>query len=50
MGSLDTKNDNFQSSNFFCCSLLISVNGETYKSAIVRPIKIRTHHVVRHYY
>ena len=30
-----------------CCSLLISVNGKTYKSAIKRPIKIRTHHVVR---
>ena len=31
----------------FCCSLLISVNGKTYKSAINRPIKIRTHHVVQ---
>ena len=30
-----------------CCSLLISVNGKTYKSAIKSPIKIRTHHVVR---
>ena len=48
MGSL---NDSFQSSNFFFffffCSLLISVNGKTYKSAIKRPVKIRTHHVVR---
>ena len=46
MGSL---NDSFQSSNFCCscCSLLISVNGKTYKSAIKRPIKMRTHHVVR---
>ena len=31
----------------FCCSLLISVNGKTYKSAINRPIKIRKRHVVR---
>ena len=33
----------------FCCycSLLISVNGKTFKSAIKRPIKTRTHHVVR---
>ena len=30
-----------------CCSLSISVNGKTYKSAIKRPIKIRTHHVVQ---
>ena len=30
-----------------CCSLLISVNGKTYKSAIKRRIKMRTHHVVR---
>ena len=30
-----------------CCSLLISVDGKIYKSAIKRPIKIRTHHVVR---
>ena len=41
MGSLK---DSFQSSNFFigtlccCCSLLISVSGKTYKSAINRPI------------
>ena len=44
-----TINDSFQSSNFLllCCSLLISVNGKTYKSAIKRPIKIRTHHDVR---
>ena len=27
--------------------LLVSVNGETYKSTFKRPIKIRTHHVVR---
>ena len=48
MGSL---NDSFQSSNFLllCCSLLISASGKTYKSAIKRPIKIRTHHVVRKY-
>ena len=47
MGSL---NDNFQSSNILLllfCSLLISVSGKIYKSAIKRPIKIRTHHVVR---
>ena len=46
MGSL---NDSIQSSNFLllCCSLLILVNGKTYNSAIKRPIKIRTHHVVR---
>ena len=30
-----------------CCSLLILDNGKTYKSAIKRPIKIQTHHVVR---
>ena len=30
-----------------CCSLLILISGKTYKSAIKRPIKIRTHHVVR---
>ena len=50
MGSL---NDRFQSSVFCCCccccSLLISVNGKTYKSAIKRPIKIRTHHAVRNH-
>ena len=46
MGSL---NDSFQSSNFLllCCSLLFSISGKTNKSAIKRPIKIRTHHVVR---
>ena len=44
MGSL---NDGFQSSNFLLLLFLISVNGKTYKSAIKRPIKIRTHHVVR---
>ena len=46
MGSL---NDSFQSSNFLFlrCSLLIWVSGKTYKSAIKRPIKIQTHHVVR---
>ena len=46
MGSL---NDSFQSLNFFCCccSLLVSVNGKTYNSAIKRPIKIETHHVLR---
>ena len=43
-------NDSFQSSNFLLLLLLfllISVSGKTYKSAIKRPIKIRTHHVVR---
>ena len=47
MGSL---NSSFQSSNFLLLLLLfllISVSGKTYKSAIKRPIKIRTHHVVR---
>ena len=40
----------FSLQTFCCCcrcSLLISVHGKTYKSAIKRPIKIRTHHVVR---
>ena len=48
VGSL---NDSFQSSNFLllCCFLLISVSGKTYKSAIKRLIKIRTHHVKRKY-
>ena len=45
VGSL---NDSFQSSNLLLLlCLLIAVNGKTYKSAIKRPIKIRTHHVVR---
>ena len=46
MGSL---NDSFQSSNFLllCCTLLSSVSGKTYNSAIERPIKIRTHRVVQ---
>ena len=41
-------NDSFQSSIFLllCCSLLISASGKTYKSAIKRRTKIRTHHVV----
>ena len=46
MGSL---NDSFQSSNFLLL-LLFFINfgqGKTYKSAIKKPIKIRTHHVVR---
>ena len=46
MGSL---NDSFQSSNFLLLLLLFFidwVSGKTYKSAIKRPIKIRTHHVV----
>ena len=30
-----------------CCSLLVSVNGKSYKSAIKRRIKIRTLHDVR---
>ena len=49
VGSLNTKMIASQPSNFCCCccTLLISVNGETCKSAIKRPIKIRTHHVVR---
>ena len=44
MGSL---NDSFQSSNFLLLLFFISVSGKTYKSAIKRPIKIRTHRVVR---
>ena len=49
VGSLNTKMIAFSLRAFCCCcsSLLISVNGETYKSAIKKPIKIRTHHVVR---
>ena len=48
MGSLNTKMIAFSLQTFFCscCFLLISVNGETFKSAIKRPIKVRTHHVV----
>ena len=48
-GAVGSLNNSFQSSNFLllCCSLLISVSGKTYKSAIKRPIKIRTHHAVR---
>ena len=42
MGSF---NDSFQSSNFLL--LLLFFIDWTYKSAIKRPIKIRTHHVVR---
>ena len=37
----------FSLRTFCCCSLLISVSGKTYKSAIKRPIKIRTHHVAQ---
>ena len=44
VGSLNTKMIAFSLRTFCCCSLLIS---ETYKSAIKRPIKIRTHHVIR---
>ena len=45
---MGSSHDSFLSSNFLlCCSLLISVDDKTYKSAIKRPIKIRTHHVVR---
>ena len=49
MGSLNTKMIAFSLRTFccFCCSLLISVNGETYKSGVKRLIKIRMHHVVR---
>ena len=49
VGSLNTKMITFSLRTFCCCcsSLLISVSGETYKSATKRPIKIRTHHVVR---
>ena len=49
VGSLNTKIMIAFSLRAFCCccSLLISVNGETHKSAVKRPIKIRTHHVVR---
>ena len=49
MGSLNTKMIAFSLRTFYrCCSLLISVNGESYmhKSAIKRPIKILTHHTV----
>ena len=46
VGTLNTKTIDFSHRTFCCCSLLISVNGETNKSAIKRPIKIRTHHVV----
>ena len=51
--AVDSLNTKLKASSLqtFCCyccySLLISVNGETYKSAIKRPIKIRTHHIVR---
>ena len=49
--AVSSLNDSFQSSDFLLLLLLlfllISVNGKTYKSAIKRPIKIRTHHVVR---
>ena len=38
VGSLNTKMVAFSLRTFCCCSLLISVK---------RPIKIRTHHVVR---
>ena len=47
MGSV---NDSFLSPNFLLAPFVVvvlSVNGITYKSAINRPIKIRTHHVVR---
>ena len=37
----------FSLRTFCCCFLLISITGKTYKSAIKRPIKIRTHHVVQ---
>ena len=47
VGSLNTKMIAFSLRTCCCCSLLISVNGETYKSAIKRAIKIRTYHVVR---
>ena len=45
MGSLNTKMIAFSLRTFSYCSPLISVNGETYKSSIKRPSKIRTHHV-----
>ena len=48
VGSLNTKMIAFSLQTFCCCcSLLISVNSETYKSAIRWLIKIQTHHVVR---
>ena len=49
VGSLNTKMIAFSLRTFCCCccSLLISVNDGTYKSTIKKPIKIRTHHVVR---
>ena len=44
VGSLNTK---VQSSNFLLLLLLFFIDiGVNYKSAIKRPIKIRTHHVV----
>ena len=51
VGSLNTKLIAFSLRTICCCccSLLILVNGETYKSAIKRPIKIQMHHVVRMY-
>ena len=49
VGSLNTKKKAFSFRTICCywCSLLISVNGKAFKSAIKRPIKIRTHRVVR---
>ena len=49
MGSLKTEMIAFSVRTFLLLLLflLISVNGETYKSAIKRPIKARPHHVVR---
>ena len=47
MGSL---NDSFQSSKFLFLLLFFFIDSvivKTYKSAIKRPIKIRTHHAVR---
>ena len=45
MGSL---NDSFQSSNFLLAPFVVVVlYFKTCKAAINRPIKIRTHHIVR---
>ena len=43
--AVDYLNDSLQSSNFVV--VVVVLYGKTYKLAIKRPIKIRTHHVVR---
>ena len=49
VGSLKTKSIAFSLRTFLLFFLLISASGETYNSAIKRPIKIRTHHALRHH-